>query len=61
MKFENFSLIIKTIQLNSGSVLVDSTRIFIKWSIKILRPSILHLSSLVKCHGISAGKSNMII
>ena len=51
----------KTIWLNSGSVLVDSTRIYTKLLIKIQRPSIPCPYTLAKCYGITVGKSNVII
>ena len=47
--------------LNSGSVPVISTGIYTKRSIKIQRLSSLHLCTLVRCHGITAEKLNVMI
>ena len=60
MNFKSSLLLIKTIQLNSGNVLVDATGLFIKWLTKKQNHLIPVLSSYTNHLGTTVGKKNVM-
>jgi len=60
MNFESSLLLIKTIQLNSGNILVDATGLFIKWLTKKQNHLIPVLSSHANHLGTIVGKKNVM-
>jgi len=60
MNFESSLLLIKTIRLNSGNILIDTTGLFIKWLTKKQNCLIPVLSSHANYLGTTVGKKNMM-